>query len=155
MTTEAEVYIDRLDYLRNEVKKAIHGMSAEELSWAPLPADTNSPCVLATHIAGSESRSIHQVVGGIAVKGTRDAEFAARVSRASELEALLDRVAPTTRSVLQNLSSDDLSQTRVVRPGEAPVSLRYVILRTIAHMGEHLGHLNLTKQFYAAQRGQR
>lgn len=155
MTTEAEVYIDRLDYLRNEVKKAIHGMTAEELNWAPPPADTNSPCVLVTHIAGSESRSIHQAIGGIAVSQTRDAEFAARSSRASELEALLDRVAPTTRSVLQNLSSDDLSQTRVVRPGEVPMSLRYVILRTISHISEHLGHLNLTKQFYAAQRGQR
>lgn len=152
MATEAEVYIDRLDYLRNEVKKAIHGMSAQEVNWAPLPTDTNSPCVLATHIAGSESRSIHQMVGGIAVNLTRDAEFAARGSSASELEALLDRVAPTTRSVLQNLSSDDLSQAKVMRPGEAPVSLRFVILRTIMHLSEHLGHLNLTKQLYAARR---
>ena len=151
MTTEAEAYIERLDYLLGEVKNVIQGMSQEELNWMPLATDTNSPCVLATHIAGSVGFWIHQVVGGIDVHRDRDAEFEAKAAAAAELEALLDRAAQTTRDVLQNLSSDDLSQTKDVRPGQAPVSLRWAVLHTIEHLGQHLGHLTLTKQLYAAR----
>ena len=82
----------------------------------------------------------------------RDAEFAARCTSASELEALLDRVAQRARSVLQNLSSDDLSQTKKADPEPEPVSLRWIILRATGHVSEHLGHLTLTKQLYAAQK---
>ena len=153
MTTEAEAYIERLDYLLGEVKNAIQGMSQEELNWVPLPTDTKSPCVLASHIAGSVGFWVHQVVGGIDVKRDRDAEFTAPGASAAELEALLDRAAQTTRDVLQNLSSDDLSQIKDVRPGQPPMSLRGAVLRSISHLGEHLGHLTLTKQFYAAREG--
>jgi len=151
MTTEDEAYIERLDYLLNEVKNVIQGMSQVELNWTPLATDTNSPCVLATHIAGSVGFWVHQVVGGIDVHRDRDAEFVAKAASAAELEALLDRAAQTTRNVLQNLSGDDLSQTKDVRPGQPPMSLRGAVLRSISHLGEHLGHLTLTKQLYAAR----
>lgn len=154
MATESEAYIDRLDYLRNEIKKAIGDMSVEALNWTPLPEDTSSPCVLATHIAGSESFWIHQVVGGKNVDRDRDSEFKARGNSVAELEAMLDRASQTTRNVLQGLSSDALDQAREVRPGEAPVSLRWAILHLVEHMGQHLGHIALTKQLYAASRGQ-
>ncbi len=155
MATEAEVYIDRLDYLRNEIKKAIGGMSVEALNWTPLPEDTSSPCVLATHIAGSESFWIHQVVGGINVDRDRDSEFNARGNSVAKLEAMLEKAAQTTRNILQGLPSNALDQTREVRPEESPISLRWAILHMIEHMGQHLGHIALTKQLYAASRGQR
>ena len=149
MTTEAQAYIERLDYLRNEVKKEIHGMSTEELNWAPLASDTNSACALATHIAGTEGFWIHQVVGGRDVPRDREAEFATRDSSVAELETLLDRTAQTTRNLLQDISRDDLGQTREPRPGAELVSLRYAILHTIEHLAQHLGHIALTKQLYA------
>ena len=77
MTTETEGYAEWLDHLTDEVKKAIQGMSAGELEWTPLEDDTNSPCVIATHIAGTVAYHIHQLVGGIDVGRDRDAEFAA------------------------------------------------------------------------------
>ena len=153
MATESQAYIERLDYLRNEVKKAIQGMSTEELNWAPRDKDTNSACVLVTHIAGTEGFWIHQMVGGTDVDRNRDTEFAARASNVAELKALLDSTAQTTRNILQNLSSDDLGQTKEPRSGAEPVSLRYGILHTIEHLGQHLGHLTLTKQIYAARSG--
>ena len=151
MSTETQAYIERLDHLRNEAKKVIQGMSSEELNWVPLPADTSSPAVLATHFAGSEGFWVHQVAGGVDVHRDRDAEFAARVSTAAELEALLERTGETTRQTLQRLSGDDLDQSAQGIRGET-VTRRYAVLHAIEHLGQHLGHLSLTKQLYAARR---
>ena len=152
MTTETEGYTEWLEHLTNEVKKAIHGMSAGELEWTPLEDDTNSPCVIATHIAGTVAYHIHQLVGGIDVGRDRDAEFAAHGVTAAELESLLDRTAETTRRVLLAASTDDLDST-VERAGQPPVTRRWAILHTLEHVGEHLGHLNLTQQLYATREG--
>ena len=152
MSAESQAYIERLDALRDEVKQLIQAMGPDELNWVPLDTDANSPVVLVTHIAGSESFWVHQVVGGMDVRRDRDAEFTARASSAADLQALLDRTGATTRRVLQALSTDDLEESRPARPGEAPVSLRYAVLHQIEHMGQHLGHLSLTTQLYGAAR---
>ena len=153
MTTETHAYLERFEYLHSEVKKAIHDMGKEELEWKPLPSDTSSPCVLATHIVGVEAFNIHQLVGGIDVHRNRDAEFAAKGASAKELEALLDKTAAITRTVLMKASSNDLAKSVQPRPDQAPVNLRLAILRSLDHIGQHLGHLSLTKQLYHARKG--
>jgi hypothetical protein len=151
MSAEIEAYIESLDSLRRAATEVIRGMSAEELGWAPLAADTNSPTVLATHMAGSEGFWVQQVVGGIDVRRDRDAEFVARDSTAAELEAMLERTGRTSRDVLRGLSGTDLGDTRPARTGEDPVSVRHAILHQIEHMALHLGHLALTHQLYEAR----
>ena len=150
MATEAEVFIDRFENIHDEVKGALQGMSAEELNWSPTDSETNSPCALATHIAGTEGMSIHQVIGGIDIHRDRDAEFAAKDSTVADLVALLDRTLETSRRVLGGLSADELGATREFRAGEPPVQVRWVLVNLIGHLGQHLGHLSLTKQVYEA-----
>ena len=152
MSAEIEAYIERLDYLRNEIAETIRGMSAEELNWTPLAADTNSPTVLATHVAGGESYWLHQVIGGIDVHRDRDAEFVAEAAASAELETLLERTGQTSRQVLRGLSTDDLDETSAPRPGGDPVSTRYAILHQIDHLAQHLGHLTITRQLYSARK---
>ena len=115
----------------------------------PSAADTNSVGVLVAHTAGAESFWIHQVVGGIDVGRDRDAEFATKDSSSAALQALLSRTGDTTRKVLSG--GPDLDKVVVPRPGESPSSLRYSVVHMIEHMGQHLGHLGLTKQLYAAR----
>ena len=154
MNTEIQAYIFHFDYLHGEVKKVIQGMSEDELNWVPLADDTNSPCVLVTHMAGAESFRIREIVGSMDIGRDRDAEFVVRASSVAELETLLDRTGETTRVVLEGLSSEDLDQIKVAaHPWEPPASARWNILHTIEHYGLHLGHLSLTRQLYAAREG--
>lgn len=151
MTTETEGYLERLDYLRNEFKKEIRDMSPEELAWQPLDADTNSAYVLATHVAGTEAYHIHQLVGGIDVNRNREAEFATGGTDPSHLESILNETGDTTREVLSNATTADLDETFDYR-GQS-VTRRWAVLHTLEHIGQHLGHLTLTRQLYRAQNG--
>ena len=151
MTTETEAYLERLDYVRNEFKKEIRDMSPEELAWQPLGEDTNSAYVLATHVAGTEAYHIHQLVGGIDVHRNREAEFAAVGADPSHLECILSETGDTTREVLSNATTADLDETFDYR-GQS-VTRRWAVLHTLEHIGQHLGHLTLTRQLYRAQNG--
>ncbi len=148
MSTETNAYIERFDYLTDEFKNALQGISAQELDWVPLPTDSNSPCVLATHAAGTQRGWIHQVVGGIDISRSRDAEFATKGATLDELVALLDRTASTTRTVIDGLSTADLHKVHETADGQR-VSTRWAILHTLEHIAQHLGHLTLTRQLYA------
>ncbi len=152
MDPEIEGYIQVFDYMRDEVKKAIQGMTAEELNWVPLKADTNSAAVLITHLTGAESFRIHQVVGGTDISRNRDAEFAARASSVAELEALLRRTGARSTEVLRKVTARDLDRVVTARPGEEPACLRWNILYNIQHYGQHLAHISLTRQLYASKK---
>ena len=149
--SEIEAYIAQLDSIRGEAVETVRGMSVEELGWTPLAADTSSPTVLVTHMAGSEGFWIHQVAGGIDVRRDRDSEFAARPTSSADLVAALERAGKTSRGVLRGLSRTDLDGKRPSRPGQDPVTIRYAILHQIDHMAQHLGHLALTHQLFMAR----
>ena len=146
MDAESAEYIASLDGMREEVKNAIRGLDAVRLNWFPIAGITNSAAVLATHIAGSESFWVHQVVGGIDVRRDRDSEFAAQTATADDLIARLDVVGQTTREVLSKVDSAALGATTTPRPGEEPTTIRHAIVHQIEHMGQHVGHLALTLQ---------
>ena len=151
MTSESAAYLERLDYLRDEFKKEIRNMGPEELAWKPLGEDTNSPYVLATHVAGTEAFHIHQLVGGIDVNRNREAEFAASGMDPSHLEQMLIETGDTTHQVLSKATTADLDETFDYR-GQS-VTRRWAVLHTLEHIGQHLGHLTLTRQLYRAQNG--
>lgn len=153
MDPEIEGYIQIFDYMRDEVKKALRGMTREELNWMPLPHDTNSAAVLVTHLAGAESFRVLQVVGGTDIRRNRDDEFAARASSVADLTALLDRTGARSTEVLRKVSARDLDRVVTARPGEAPASLRWNILYNIQHYGQHLAAISLTRQLHAAKKG--
>ena len=152
MSTETDAYIERFDYLTDEFKKALQGISTEELDWAPLSVDANSATVLTTHVAGTQIGWVHQVVGGMDITRDRDAEFATRGATLDELEALLNRTASTTRTVIDGLSTADLHKLHETADGQR-VTTRWAILHTLEHIGQHLGHLTLTRQLYAQKNG--
>ena len=152
MDPEPEGYIQVYDNMRDEVKKAIQGMSEEELNWTPMEKDTNSAAVLITHLVGAESFRIHQVVGGTDVGRIRETEFLARASSVADLEALLDRTGAMSTEVLRKVSARELDRVVTAREGEAPASLRWNILYNIQHYGQHLAAISLTRQLYATRK---
>ena len=151
MTSETKAYLERLDYLRDEFKKEIRNMSPEELAWKPLGEDTNSAYVLATHVAGTRSLSHPPTGRRHRREPHREAEFAASGMDPSHLEQMLSDTGETTRQVLSNATTADLDETFDYR-GQS-VTRRWAVLHTLEHIGQHLGHLTLTRQLYRAQNG--
>ena len=151
MDTMAQTYIDKLDQLREKIKVAIQDMSREELTWTPPAADTNSPYVLASHIAGAEREWIHQMVGGHEVSRDRDTEFLATGDDPALLVEMLEQNGATSREVISKLTIADMAQprTRPARLGGTPITLHYCLMHMVEHMAEHVGHIELTKQMYA------
>ncbi len=151
MVTEAEACIERLDYLRGEAKKELRGMNADALNWKPPIPDTNSPAALIAHMCGTEAQWIHEFVGGLTIQRSREAEFAVKSANVQDLEKLLDQTGETTRKVLRLLTPQDLDQLKQPSLGRDMASNRWAVLHTIEHLGQHLGHLSLTKQLQRAQ----
>ena len=155
MDPEVQSYLNSLDALRGEVRSAIQGLSAEALNWRPLPEGTNSIYVLVSHMTGSESFLIHQVIGGRDIGRNRDAEFVARGESPAELEALIDRAGQGTREVLQGLTSADLGVIKELGGGRPSQTARWCVVHIIEHLALHLGHLQLTKQLWEEGPGSR
>lgn len=152
MATESQECIERLNYLREEVKREIHGMTAEGLNWKPSAPNTNSVFALTTHIAGTEAAWIHHFVGNRKIARDRDSEFASQGSDVTVLTDLLNKAQDITCQVISQLSSHDLSTEKPSGQSGNAVSYRWAILHTIEHLGQHLGHLALTKQMYESSK---
>ena len=157
MNLEAEAYIERFEYLRNEFKEAIHQRSPDELIWKPTEhpqVETNSAYVLITHVAGSEAYHIHELVGKINVNRDRASEFAVSehpknsIPSFSQLQKILTKVGETTHQVLSRITQEELNES--FEYGGRLVTRRWAVLHTLEHIGQHLGHLTLTLQLKKA-----
>src|SRR5512143_463944 len=116
MTKEIEEYLSILEYLRKQVKKGLEGLNQEGLDWRPIPGagdlSTNSLGAIATHLAGSETFWIKEIIGGQPVHRDREAEFVAKGAGVSALQDRLDKAAQATKTVLSSLLSSGLDEER-------------------------------------------
>ena len=148
MDSTIQTYVEHLDSLRERIKETIQDLTAEDLNWSPSLTETNSAYILATHIAGSESMWVHEIIGGINVKRDRDSEFQAKGTTTNELVKRIESTAEISRKILSGLTRADLEQSRKepFRRGGGDISVHGCLLRILEHTSEHLGHLELTKQ---------
>ena len=153
MTKEIDGYLATLDDLRGQVKKGLEGLEREALDWRPIPEEgdlsTNSLGAIATHLAGSETFWMKEIIAGEPVHRDREAEFAAKGTGVPELHAMLEGAARATKEVLTSLSPFQLDEERKFR--DRKVTVRWGILHVIEHTATHLGHIQLTRQLWASQ----
>jgi uncharacterized damage-inducible protein DinB len=151
---ETEGYLSILMDLREQVKKGLDGLPNEALDWHPTTGQgdlaTNSMVSIATHLAGSETFWMKEVIGGHPIQRDREAEFVARGVGASELQAKLDAAAKVTVEVLSSLTPAQMDESRKFR--DRTVTVRWAILHVIEHTANHLGHIQLTRQLWMEQR---
>jgi uncharacterized damage-inducible protein DinB len=147
---ELSSYLQHIEDLRGQVRGLIADLPAEALNWRPIEGvdehATNSPAVLAAHVAGAEHFWIAEVIGGRPTTRDRDAEFRLEVTDAFELIRRFDSVQVETREVFSTLTATDLEGTRETR-GKT-VSVRWGILHVIDHTALHLGHMQITYQLW-------
>jgi hypothetical protein len=152
MTTLPEIdqYLKALAHQRGQVAAFLESVPVEGLNWRPplsSGADpTNSLAVLAVHIAGSEHGWVAESIGGQPHTRLRDAEFAYVTTDAAEPLQRLNAVAAETKTVLENLTADQLSGS--FSRDDHQVEVRWAILHVIQHYSLHIGHMELTYQLW-------
>jgi hypothetical protein len=153
MIKEIQGYLTTMNELRDQMKSVLEGLPEEALDWRPIEGEgelaTNSLGVIVTHLAGSGTYLIKEVIGGQPVRRDREAEFATRRVNASTLKARLDGAVKIIEEVLSPLKESQMEEDRKYRDRTAKA--RWIILHVIEHMAQHLGHMQLTRQLWLAR----
>lgn len=140
-------YLERLDYLLEDFTKTFSGLSQEALNWKPGP-DMNSIAVLVTHTAGSTRFWIGDVVLGESSNRVRDTEFAVESANEAALKIMLANVQAYARDGLQRVTLADLGTVKQTPDGEGEYTVGWVLLHVMEHVGQHLGHIQITRQLW-------
>jgi hypothetical protein len=153
MIKEIQGYLTTINELQDQIKSLLEGLPQEALDWRPIQGEgdlaTNSLAVIATHLAGSATYLIKEVIGGQPVYRDREVEFVTRGVNASTLKARLDAAAKSVEAVLSPLTAGQTEEDRKYRDRTATV--RWIILHVIEHTAQHLGHMQLTHQLWLAK----
>ena len=153
MLKEVQIYLTKLGDLRNQAKALLEGLPPEALDWRPIQGEgelaTNSLAVMAVHLAGSQVYWMKEIIGRTPIQRDREAEFAAKGVSLADLKARLDASGKIVEEVLSPLSERQMEEERKFR--DKPITVRGGILQVIDHVAQHIGHMQLTRQFWLAK----
>lgn len=137
--------------VHGQLRDEVRGLSVEELNWKPAP-ETNSIAALVVHTLGSEAEVL-RVVANVPGSRDRDAEFLATTDDPDALLRELDQADSYIDDLAARITADDLAAVRVRGSRPEPQTGLHWLITNYGHAREHLAHIQLTKQMYAAQRG--
>ena len=153
MIKEVQGYLATINELQDQIKSLLEGLPQEALDWRPIQAEgdlaTNSLAAMVTHVAGSGTYLIKEVIGRQPIHRDREAEFVTRGMTASMLKDRLDAAAKSVEEVLSPLTPSQMEEDRKYRDRTATV--RWIILHVIEHTAQHVGHMQLTRQLWMAR----
>jgi uncharacterized damage-inducible protein DinB len=153
MNKEIQGYLTTLKELQDQIKSLLEGMPQEALDWRPIPGEgelaTNSLAAVVTHLAGSETYLMKEIIGRQPVQRDREAEFVTRGVNVSALKTRLEAAAKSAEEVLSPMTEGQLEESRKLR--DRQVTVRWSILHVIEHTAQHVGHMQLTRQLWLAK----
>jgi hypothetical protein len=132
------------------LREEVRGLGREELNWAPAP-ETNSVAVLVVHTLGSEMETV-RIAADVPHPRDRDAEFRTEDADAERLLALLDEANDLLDDLAPTITAEDLATPRPRRQYAPEPCLHWLVIN-YGHAREHLAHIQLTRQLYAARTG--
>jgi hypothetical protein len=144
-------YLKELESLYTGIAKAIDGLPPEALDWVPAPG-MNSICVLITHTTGAQRFLVGDMIGDIPSNRVRQAEFEAKGLDQASLTAMLGRAMSVTRDALEKATVADLESTEPRSKDGRSFTVAFALYHALAHSGEHLGHIEMTRQMWDARR---
>jgi uncharacterized damage-inducible protein DinB len=150
MIPEVQSVLSELRVLWDEIEALVRRLPPQALNYRPT-AGFNSISVLVTHLAGSQQWWIGEVVANRAMHRDRDAEFRAEDVDESVLMARFQDAARLVRDVFGTLTSGMLDQTRLYRA--QPVTIRWILMRLLAHAARHVGQMQIVEKLWASQDG--
>ncbi len=150
-TTAREILTEVLD----GIERVVRGCAEEDLLFHPTDDATNSVAALVRHCCGSLDSWLARAVGETFARD-RDAEFRYEGDQQTLL-AQIDAARSRAMDRLNALAERDLTEILVVRrlsqERDLAVTRSWCLWHAIAHLAEHLGHMDLTAQIARARRG--
>ncbi len=144
-------YFERLQTLHRHLGESIDGLPATALDWIPGP-EMNSLAVLIVHLTGAERYWIGDVAGQEPSGRNREAEFTAGGLQAAMLQERLDDTLEHSRRVLERLTLEDLTASRVAVRDGRDCTVAWALFHALEHAGIHLGHVQLVRQLLEQHR---
>ena len=142
---------DLLGESLDELRSAVGSCSAEQLNHRPGGDDTNGLAVLATHALYSTRAWLSLATGADLPPRDRPAEFRIIVDDVDAFLSWFDATAGECRALLDAAATFDPGRvgTAPWRPDELavePVTAAWALMHALAHLREHVGHAQLTRQ---------
>jgi uncharacterized damage-inducible protein DinB len=137
-----------------ELRKAVAALTADQLNTRPAGEDSNPLGVIASHALGSTRSWLALATGAPLPSRDRPAEFRTVVEDADEFLANVDEQNAAILALIEAAETFDPSRTGIptwmpTREGE-PVTAAWALQHALAHLGEHVGHAQLTRQLFDA-----
>ena len=147
LTAAREVFDEALD----ELRMAIAGLDAATLNRPPLPTESNSLAVLVVHALASSRMWLSLATAAEPPPRERDEEFRTVVSDPAAFLVEFDATAAACRALLGpdtvfDPTLEGVPPARMGTGAKEPVTAAWALLHAIAHINEHVGHAQLTRQ---------
>lgn len=162
MTPFAQSIDAVLNLLSGYALDQLNGVPEDDLNeWKPSQGleDINTFYALATHLVGAGEYWVLHAAGGQSLERDRPAEFRARGDLAS-LKTRYERWLAGSREVLASLAEEDVTRVFVrdddPKSGSRAVrwSVADCLMHAVEHTAVHVGHLQIQRQLWNAERGQ-
>jgi uncharacterized damage-inducible protein DinB len=141
--------------LLGDALEQIAGIPDDDLNeWRPAAVleDINTFYALMTHLISAGEYWILHASAGRPTDRNRPAEFRATGSRMALIERA-DRWMEESRAYLESLTEEDLTR-EFVRAGNDPITwtVAECIMHAVEHTAVHVGHLQIQRQIWNAER---
>ena len=152
MEPVVEKIAEQFQVVHAHFRDHVRDLSVEELNWKPAP-EANSIAVLVVHTLGSEAEVL-RVAAKVEGFRDRDAEFLASVNDSADLLREIDQADSYLEAMAPRITAENLA-AELPRGDRPPETGLHWLLTNYGHAREHLGHIELTKQLFAAANAQR
>ena len=147
MEDEIQGYLTEFGIIRGQIRDALKGLNDAAVNWCPLPESTNSIYAILSHMIGTQSYWVCQVIAGKQIQRDRETELHASGSLA-EVLARWEKNSDEIGEILGRLSLAQLAETRIAYTRPEGVTVRWCILHLMSHNTTHLGHIHITRQLW-------
>ncbi|HZC76615.1 MAG TPA: DinB family protein [Ktedonobacterales bacterium] len=146
-TDEASLYRYHLRRLITWYLEALDPLAPAAFAWRPPAPDGNSLAAICVHAIASAEWWVLSCVGDGPIERDRDAEFAAQVTWA-ELRPRFTAFLSGAEALLAGKTSEQLAA--ISRHPAGDRMKRRCLTHTVEHLGLHLGHVEITIDWWKA-----
>ena len=128
-----------------DLRAALDGLDGEALNWRPVGDESSSIYMLVSHMMGMAG-GMCAVARGDEPQRDRAAEFAAAGTDSQDLLRLIDETQAAVEQAVSTTTEEMLTSARTFVGNDLTGAGTLMLM--IRHLGEHLGHVTLTRQLW-------